>query len=270
MNWLLLEYLRLEYDQAMAMMRLIDRLSKMSEKEFLKAAEALLSPAQRETDLLQRLVAILRVKQLEQLPLVTQQHPAVSELRDLMHLLATGGVTNAMFDPTLMRGFDYYTNIVFEVFDTHPKNNRSMFGGGRYDALIAEFGVEPLPTVGFGMGDVTLQDFLTTHKLLPDLEPETDARVILVGDIYDKAQKVLTSLRKEGLRLAVDPTNRKMDTQIRSANKAGLTFVIFIGEKELASSRFKLKNLVSGEEKELSLERLVSTLAARHQPAEDL
>ncbi|MDP2593220.1 MAG: ATP phosphoribosyltransferase regulatory subunit [bacterium] len=70
-----------------------------------------------------------------------------------------------VLDSSLMRGFDYYTGMVFEVFDTHPDNNRSLFGGGRYDNLLELFGTEPVPTVGFGMGDITIRDFLETHKL---------------------------------------------------------------------------------------------------------
>ncbi len=179
-------------------------------------------------------------------------------------------MTNAVFDLTLMRGFDYYTNIVFEVFDNHPDNNRSMFGGGRYDGLVAEFGVKPVPTVGFGMGDVTLQNFLTGHGLLPALAPETDAIVVLIGNIYEAAQKTLATLRNEGLRIAVDSSGRKLDAQIKAAAKSGVPYVIFLGEHELATRRFKLKDLRLGEEKELSLERLVSKLAARHQPKVEL
>ena len=69
------------------------------------------------------------------------------------------------FDSSITRGFDYYTDMVFEVFDTNPENKRSLFGGGRYDNLLEMFGVEPVPTVGFGMGDVTIRDFLETHNL---------------------------------------------------------------------------------------------------------
>jgi histidyl-tRNA synthetase len=66
--------------------------------------------------------------------------------------------------------------MVFEVFDTNPENRRSLFGGGRYDNLLEMFGVEPIPTVGFGMGDVTIRDFLVTHKLLPsNLKPSQNA-----------------------------------------------------------------------------------------------
>ncbi len=79
----------------------------------------------------------------------------------------SAGIKNIEIDASIVRGFDYYTGMIFEVFDTSPENNRSLFGGGRYDNLLEIFGVEPVPTVGFGMGDVTIRDFLETHKLGP-------------------------------------------------------------------------------------------------------
>ena len=269
MNWIMIEYLRFEYAQAVAFTRLIDRLDRLSSKDFANAAHALLSPAQRDTDVLQRLLAILKVKRLAELPLETQQHPAVAELARLIEMLGESGITNLAFDPALARGFDYYTNIVFEVFDTHHDNNRSMFGGGRYDGLVAEFGVDPVSTVGFGMGDVTMQNFLQTHKLLPRLAPETDAAAILIGDVYARAQRVLAGFRDEGIRLAVDSTSRKTDAKLRSAAKAGVPYVIFIGEDELNSGRFKLKDMGTGEESDLGLERIVGKIAPRHRPREE-
>ncbi|PJE65631.1 hypothetical protein COU91_00550, partial [Candidatus Saccharibacteria bacterium CG10_big_fil_rev_8_21_14_0_10_47_8] len=110
----------------------------------------------------------------------------------------------------------------------------------------------------------------TGHSLLPTLAPETDAIVILVGDVYEAAQKTLAVLRNEGLRIAVDSSGRKLDAQIKAAVKSGILYVIFLGEHELATQRFKLKDLRLGEEKELGLERLVSKLAARHRPASEL
>jgi histidyl-tRNA synthetase len=174
------------------------------------------------------------------------------------------------FDITLMRGFDYYTNIVFEVFDTDPENNRSMFGGGRYDGLVELFGVEPLPIVGFGMGDVTLQNFLESHHLMPVIHPETDAVAILIGDVYSKVQPALKEMRAEGARIAVDATERKLEAKIKAAAKAGIPYVIFIGEEELQNQRFKLKNIRNGQEHEHSLERIVSILDARHNPEDNL
>ncbi|MEX0932431.1 MAG: ATP phosphoribosyltransferase regulatory subunit [Parcubacteria group bacterium] len=89
------------------------------------------------------------------------------EIQKIISMLSEAGIDNAVFDPKIVRGFDYYTGVVFEVFDTDAENNRSLFGGGRYDNLLEVFGVEPVPTVGFGMGDITLRDFLETHKLGP-------------------------------------------------------------------------------------------------------
>lgn len=84
---------------------------------------------------------------------------------ELLAKLETMNIKNVSFDPAIVRGFDYYTGMVFEVFDADPENRRSLFGGGRYDNLLELFGVEPVPTVGFGMGDITIRDFLETHKL---------------------------------------------------------------------------------------------------------
>ncbi|MDD5068931.1 MAG: ATP phosphoribosyltransferase regulatory subunit [Candidatus Pacebacteria bacterium] len=86
------------------------------------------------------------------------------ELAQIIDALEKKGI-KAKFTPSIARGFDYYTGMVFEVFDTNPENRRALFGGGRYDNLLEMFGVEPVPTVGFGMGDVTMRDFLETHKL---------------------------------------------------------------------------------------------------------
>lgn len=72
---------------------------------------------------------------------------------------------NVVFDTEFVRGQTYYTGMVFEIYDANPENNRSIAGGGRYDNLLELFGVEPVPIVGFAMGDITLRDFLETHGL---------------------------------------------------------------------------------------------------------
>ena len=270
-NHILHERLQLDQFQALALVRLMDKLGKISDKEFTTAAETVLGSGQKSQDTVESLLDILKAKNLSELPLELQQHPAARELDQLMEMLTASGVSSTVFTPGLIRGFDYYTNIVFEVFDLHPGNNRSMFGGGRYDSLVSAFGVEPVPTVGFGMGDVTLQEFLKAHKLLPRLKPETDAVVVLVGDdVYGQAQKTLATLRGEGLRLAVDATGRRTGDQLKSAAKAGIRYAIIIGEHEIVSGRLKLKDLASGEEQDLAPERVISKLAGRHKPEQEL
>jgi histidyl-tRNA synthetase len=195
-NELFGDYLGLDNTQRDMLIRLIDRMKKLPYESFVAQADAILTPTQRDNGSLDSLLQLLKARRLQDLPAGFAAKPAVLRLRQLMDLLQGSRVSNAVFDITLMRGFDYYTDVVFEVVDTDPENNRSMFGGGRYDGLVGLFGVEPVPTVGFGMGDVTLQNFLESHNLLPAQRPETDAYVVLIGDnTYEKAQHVLTELR---------------------------------------------------------------------------
>ncbi len=257
-DYILKDYLGLDAVQAHSMAKLIDRMSKIERPAFISQLDALCTPSQREAGAVERLLAILGAKKLTDLPSDLQSQPAVELLQRLMDMLQEAGVNNARYDAALMRGFDYYTGVVFEVFDTDPENNRSMFGGGRYDGLVGLFGVEPLPTIGFGMGDVTLQNFLESHGLLPAQRSETDLYVVLIGDVADRAQRVIRELRDNGLRVAVDSTGRKMDKQIKSAAKKGIHNVLFVGERELNDEVYVLRNLISGDEERHSISRVSS------------
>ncbi len=262
-------YLGLDNTQAETLIRLIDRMKKMAHEAFVAQADAMLTPSQREAGVLDSLMGLLKARRLEDLPSGYDTNPTVVRLRKLLELLADNRVSNCVFDITLMRGFDYYTDIVFEVADTDPENNRSMFGGGRYDGLVGMFGVDPVATVGFGMGDVTLQNFLETHNLLPQLHPETDAYIVLIGEaMYEKSQHALMELRRMGLNIAVDSTGRKIDKQIKTAVKKGIHYAIFIGDAELASGQYKLRNLVDGTEETHSPQRIVSIAKDRRRANE--
>jgi histidyl-tRNA synthetase len=256
----LLDYLQLDQVQANTLRRLIDRVEKITHAEFTAQADAILTPSQREAGIGEHLVEIIKVEDLQELPEKLYKHPSVQEVKQLIELLHTSNIKNVIFDFTLMRGFDYYTDIVFEIFDTHPDNNRSLFGGGRYDGLISLFGVEPLPTVGFGMGDVSLANFLETHDLVPTLTTETDAYVVLIGDVYEYALPMLADLRQMDVNLAVDTSGRKPANQLKMAVKKGIPYAIFVGEKELADEHYTLKNLITGKEERHGLQRIVTII----------
>ena len=259
-NYLLQGYLGMDKVQASTVIRLVDRLHKMPRSEFSAKIDALLTMQQREDRLTERLNTLLHVQSVSELPDVTQSNATVMELTNLMTLAKQSGITNVIFDITLMRGFDYYTDIVFEVFDTHTENNRSMFGGGRYDGLVAQFGVDPVPTVGFGMGDATLYNFLVLHDLLPSITTNTDVYVALLGNVYEQALRPISLLREMELNVAVDSSGRKAEKQIKTADKKGIRYVLFIGDHELASEHYKLKDLKTGVEEPHSLERIASII----------
>lgn len=264
-NYLLGEYFGLDEVQQTSVIRLIDRMQKMDRPSFLTQLDALCSPSQRDEGIVNRIVAILEAKNFDELPEEVQATETLGEVRRLLAMLADSGITNASFDISVMRGFDYYTDIVFEVVDNNPDNNRSMMGGGRYDGLVGLFGVEPVPTVGFGLGDVTLLEFLKGHQLVPELPSETDLYVVLVGDVLAAAQKPISDLRGMGINVAVDLSGRKIGDQFKNADKKNVTFVLVIGENELNDGQFTLKNLRTGEEEKHGLERIVSLVRDRRQ-----
>jgi len=256
-DYIMQDYLKVDDVQAQTLIKLIDRMHKMEHSAFVAEVDAMFNPSQREAGASNKLLGLLKIKQIEHLPEVIREHPAARQLQELIKLLHDARITNVVFDSSLMRGFDYYTDIVFEVFDKHPDNNRSMFGGGRYDGLVGLFGVDPVPTIGFGMGDVTLQNFLEVHDLVPALRPGTDLYVVLIGDVYAKAQAVIADLREMGLNVAVDSTGRKADKQIKAAAKKGLHYAMFIGEKELGDELYEIRNLLTGVSERHSAARIV-------------
>ncbi len=176
------------------------------------------------------------------------------EAQTVIEQLKQQGVTNVRFNRYLARGFEYYTDIVFEVFDANPENNRSMFGGGRYDGLIGEFGVEPVATVGFGMGDATLVNFLKSNGLLAELETETDIYVAVIGEAAEGAQEIAQKLRSQGQNVAVDFSGRKLDKKIKTAEKKGIKKLVVIGEEELKSGQLKVKDLETGKQSLIPLQ----------------
>lgn len=262
-------YLGFDQVQAYSFIKLIDRMHKLPEAEFLTQADALCTPSQREAGIVDKLLSVLRVNQLDQLPEDLRDHPSLQPLQTVLDALHQAGVTNVEFDASLMRGFDYYTGVVFEVFDLHPDNNRSMFGGGRYDGLVGLFGVEPVPTVGFAMGDATLVNFLEAHELIPKLLPETHVYVATVGDVMKDAKKIVAELRDEGVNAALDISGNKLDKQLKTADRKGIPYALIIGRKELDSDQFTLKDLKSGAEETHGIARIASILEDRRHNESD-
>jgi len=190
---------------------------------------------------------------------ITSPNNPPEDVKEMLALLQSMGITNAVFEPSIVRGFDYYTGIVFEVFDTHPENNRALFGGGRYDNLLSLFDDESIAAVGMAMGDVTIRDFLTVRNMLPDYLPSTKVYLALAGtEFLPAAIELAETLRKEGVATAVDFGEKKLGDQIKTADKQRIPYVIVIGSDEASSGTYKIKDLVTGEEKPLSRAELAS------------
>lgn len=172
-----------------------------------------------------------------------------AEINNLLSRLENLGIKNAVFDRTIARGFDYYTGIVFEIYDLHPDNNRSVFGGGRYDNLVKAFGNSSIPVAGFGLGDVIMRDILETYDLLPEYEPASELCIIANGtEVIEEVERLVQQIRDQGLRVETDFTMRKIADAIKHADKRQTPFIVVIGTDEIKSKKLTIKHLVSGKE----------------------
>ena len=182
------------------------------------------------------------------------------ELVSLFEMLEKTGLDKyCVFDFGIIRGLDYYTGTVFEVFDEAPENNRAMFGGGRYDNLVGMFQKNAkISGVGYGMGDVTLESFLLTHKLVPDLNKgETKVLVTRFDDVpYEKYLELVNDLRKLGVTASIYVGSKKFGKQIDYAVKGHYSHVVIMGASELEGGIVKIKDLESREESEVALSAL--------------
>ncbi len=232
----LAEELGLTDEKTRAMFALLDRKAKISEEDFNN-----------------------QLTTLGVLPSYLSPHKVPEDVQKVVDELTRLGITNAVFDPSIVRGFAYYTGIVFELFDTHPDNNRAMCGGGRYENLTALFDEEAVTGVGFGLGEVTLRDFLEVRGLLPQYTPPTKLYIATAGEELSGATSELAaSLRAEGVACAVDFGEKKLGKQIETASKHKIPYLVVVGENELASNEFTVRNLESGIEEKMSKESLAA------------
>jgi len=259
MNFILNDLMSLDEATAQKICKLIDKKNKLEPKDFDDGIKELI------TDKSAEFLTLLNSKNFEEfisrLPKTLEVSAKVDEVREVMASLEKLGITNTVFDQTLMRGFDYYTGIVFEVYDNNPENRRSVFGGGRYDDLLSIFDGEKVPAFGFGAGDVIIRDILETYGLMPEYRPKTSLYICtLKKDFLEYANELAQKLREAGVNVAINLTDKKVGDQIKSADKQKVPYIICIGEDEIKSGEFKLKNLKSGEEKTVTEDTLAKEL----------
>ena len=261
-NFMLSQYLDLDGVQSQLMMKLLDRMNKITPEEFRTQSTDIFGAAFADQGN-RKLERLLSAHSIADMPDEIKSSTAAQEMQTLFGLLSRAGIANAVFDASLMRGLDYYTGTVFEVFDNDPENNRSLFGGGRYDGLVGLFGAEPIATVGMAPGLTTTELFLRSHKLLPEFTSTTEVGIVVIDNTFDGALALANQLRAEGVKVEVDITGRKIDKQIKAVIKKNVPFIVFVGENELARELYPFKDTITANEEVLSFERIVSNVKDR-------
>lgn len=229
-------YLGLSDEAARSATKLLDRKDKIASSDFDEQAKEIVG------DKFDDFTALVSARTIDELPDAIKGFSSFTALNSVIDALQSAGVTSAQFDMTLMRGLDYYTGTVFEVADTHPDNNRSLFGGGRYDGLVGLFGAEPISAVGMAPGNSMIENFLEVRGLIPPFRSTTRIYIAVVEGQIAAANQLAARLRADELNVEVDITGRKLDKQIKTAVKKGVPYVTFVGPDEVASGVYTIRS----------------------------
>jgi histidyl-tRNA synthetase len=183
--------------------------------------------------------------------------PELARLRAYVETLDAMGLGDFVeVDLRIVRGLAYYTGIVFEIFDRKGEL-RAVCGGGRYDRLLELVGGEPLPAVGFGMGDVVLGELLAERGLIPEYAPEVDYFVVPVTPAQrPETLRIAHLLRDRGHSVAYALRDQAVGRQMKAATREGARTVLVLGPDELAAGTIVARDMKSGEERSIPLSEL--------------
>ncbi|TGK80780.1 histidine--tRNA ligase [Leptospira montravelensis] len=240
----LLDGLKVSANQAHEVSKILDKKNKITEEEYTNLVSKTIPNDPTAVSKINLFLAAT-TESLDQIPGIKEE--TRNTIQTLFGDLKTIGLEDIVFfDPSVVRGFDYYTGFIFEIFDTSPQNKRSLYGGGRYDNLIGLFSNEELSGIGFGLGDVTLQNFLTAHNLLPKFDNDSTVYIPLLDESsFSENHNFAKELRKEKIATEVSLVSQKMGKQLSYAEKKGYRWILLRGEDEIKAGTVTLKDMAS-------------------------
>ena len=171
----------------------------------------------------------------------------------LQSYLQQAGVSYSL-NPKLVRGLDYYSRTVFEVYSSNLGAQSAAGGGGRFDDLFAQYGADATPAVGFALG-------LDRLAMLAELPATLPQGAFVIGFDKNAVMAEVARLREAGLTCHYDPDFSSMKSQFKQADKAGVAYAVILGEEELANGQATVKHLATGEQERLTLEKMRFKLA---------
>ncbi|MHB1192408.1 MAG: histidine--tRNA ligase [Longimicrobiales bacterium] len=247
----ILEALGVPQDAVPAAFGLIDKIERMPAEA---ARQKLRDEAGLDEAACTRLLALLGRTDVEALAAEFAAFPSVLEvlqpLRGYVAALEAMGLGGYVeVDLTIVRGLAYYTGIVFELFDRKGEL-RAICGGGRYDRLLELVGGDPLPAVGFGMGDVVLGELLAERGLLPGYRRQVDYFLVSIGEEQrPRALALAHELRERGRSVAYALRDQSVRKQFKAAETEGARRVLVLGPDEAADGVVVMRDMSDGSER---------------------
>ena len=192
-------------------------------------------------------------RQIKQVIAMLEEQEAWRKSEELVRFFAAmdalGLGAYVSFSPGVVRGLAYYTGTVFEAWEIGGEIKRAILGGGRYDNLLSAVGGEPLPAVGFAMGDVVIGLVLGKAGLLPSDQSASPARVLITAFDSERVAPsfaVAAELRSAGIACLTYPDPARLQKQFRYADRLGVRLVLVLGPDEIARGTVVVKDLASG------------------------
>lgn len=193
-------------------------------------------------------------KAMEYLEAESKQH--FNRLLEYLQELGIPYVVN----PRLVRGMDYYTDTVFEIYASgrDEAKRQSLGGGGRYDGLLSSLGGEATPAIGFGLGLDRIVLEMQRNQIKPYLPPRPRVFLAQLGDLAKKKSlRLFAELEKNGILVAESFGRGSLKSQLRAAHRLGVEVTLVLGQKEAIDGSVIVKDMVSGTQETLMQGKLV-------------
>ena len=191
-----------------------------------------------------------------------QNKPQTQMISEILSTLEQMGadMKKIIYEPTLARGLDYYTGIIFET--VAKGSSGSLCSGGRWDKLIGQFSGKDFPAVGFGLGFDRTIEVLEEQNLLPENNISSKVLVtIFNNDLKEKSLEVYSILRNAGTNCEIYlDENANLDKQLKYADKKGIPYVLIIGPREIKENKVTIKNLKTGQQKTVSKNEITAEI----------
>ncbi len=206
---------------------------------------------------------IFGMTSLEKLPAIFEDDPAVGqaldEVAELVRLVeAAAAGAFLRFDISIVRGLAYYTGPVWEVFDRSGKL-RSLFGGGRYDNLIASSGGKAMPACGFAAGDVTMGLLMDSLDLWPDGAARAEFYVVCASeDRMPQVVAIVGQLRQSGRSAEYSLSPAGLNRQMKTAAASGAAYAIIVGAENCPADCVRVRDMSNGQEHDSSVSEIIS------------
>jgi histidyl-tRNA synthetase len=244
--------INLKTENKVEFFRILDKYDKLGQEEFNRRLAGIGTKTADIQKILQFMTATSDKDLKSLLASTPDLQTAYSEIKEVIDALAKSGYDGLVeFGPAVIRGFDYYDGLVFEVFDKSPENSRAMFGGGRYNGLANIFGENNFPAVGFAPGDETLKLFLESWGIAQKATasaPEKYYLPLLDQDLNFTTNQLAKKLRLAGKNVLLGLDEQKVGKALEFANKKKISKVLILGAEEAKQGIYKIKDMASGQE----------------------